>query len=311
MGNVSRVMVTGASGFIGRATVDAALQAGLEVVAVQRSPGRDRDRVSYVSADLTLPNAVSVLTKAMQNCDAVIHLAAAMSGGADQHRTLTINGTQALLAAMEQSGVRHLTLASSIAVFDTMQVPVGQDLTAECPLVNPDSPRDPYSGAKVAQEALVRTARLESLAVIRPGIVYDAEHLWNAHLGVGLGPILFRIGDTSPLPMCHVTRCAAALVEATLRKSGETTVLLDAQLPTRGDVVDALKQTGWPLMVFPFPWQVLWAIARAMTPIERKLPGLLRRPILRQRLVPMGLRFAPPSFADALPNPAPDWGGTS
>ena len=37
MGDVTRVAITGASGFIGRATVAAAVKAGLEVVAVQRS----------------------------------------------------------------------------------------------------------------------------------------------------------------------------------------------------------------------------------------------------------------------------------
>lgn len=46
MGAVTRILITGASGFIGRATVDAALGAGLEVVAVQRRAETDRTDVT-------------------------------------------------------------------------------------------------------------------------------------------------------------------------------------------------------------------------------------------------------------------------
>jgi nucleoside-diphosphate-sugar epimerase len=308
---MKRILITGASGFIGRATVRAAREAGLDVVAVQRGTGQELAGVTYVSTDLTVQDALPVLVTALKDCDAVIHLAAAMSGDPEDHKHLTIGGTKRLIEAMRQAGIRHLTLASSIAVFDTSQVPIGGDLTDECPLENPAMSRDAYSGAKVRQESLARAARLDSLAVLRPGIVYDADHLWNAHLGVGIGPILLRIGGEDQLPMCHVDRCAAALVHATVKTVNDTFTVLDPTLPTRGEVIAALRRSGWPTLVIAFPWQILWWISRVLRPFSAKLPGLLRENVLRQRGLPMGNHLKKPFGADVLPNPAPVWGAAN
>jgi nucleoside-diphosphate-sugar epimerase len=251
------------------------------------------------------------LVTALTDCDAVIHLAAAMSGDPEDHKHLTIGGTKRLIEAMRQAGIQHLTLASSIAVFDTSQVPIGGDLTDDCPLENPAMSRDAYSGAKVRQENVARAARLDSLAILRPGNVYDTTQLWNAHLGVGLGPILLRIGGDDPLPMCHVDRCAAALVRATVRKVNNTFTVLDPALPTRGQVITALRRTGWPRLVVPVPWQVFWSCARLLRPVSTNLPGLLRENVLRQRVLPMGYRMKEPFGADILPDPSPDWGAVA
>lgn len=310
MGEVTRVLITGASGFIGRATVQAALDAGLEVVAVQRRAGEDRTDVTYVSADLTVRDSVDLLASAMTGCDAVIHLAAAMSGDATDHARLTVGGTKRVIEAMQKAGIGHLTMASSLAVYDTTQVPIGDAVTETTPLVAPAKARDVYSAAKVGQETLARAAELCSVAILRPGIVYDADHLWNAHLGVGLGPVLFQAGATDPLPMCHVKRCAAALVQASVHQIDDTFTLVDPMLPTRGAVVSALQQTGWPKLVLPLPCQVLWAGARMLSPAASFLPGLLRAPVLRQRLMPITYAFNPPSDL-ALPDPSPNWGDTT
>lgn len=306
MGAVKRVLITGASGFVGRATVAAALEAGLEVVAVQRSPGRNRTGVTYVSTDLTVRDSITDLATAMAGCDAVIHLAAAMSGDPKDHARLTLGGTEHVIAAMTQAGVDHLTLASSLAVYDTSKVPIGGTLTDTTPLVAGDTWRDAYSDGKARQETLARAADGISLSVVRPGIVHDADHLWNAHLGIGLGPSLVRAGTDDPLPMCHVQRCAAALVQATVHRLRATMTLVDPGLPTRGQVIAKLQESGWPKQVLPLPTGLLWTLARMLGPIAPRLPGLLRAPVLRQRLMPMSYRFHLPEGLD-LPDPAPVW----
>ena len=306
MGAVKRVLITGASGFIGSATVDAALDAGLEVVAAQRRIGANRTGVTYVSVDLTVRDSVDLLVSAMTGCDAVIHLAAAMSGDAKDHARLTLAGTEHVIAAMKKAGIGHLTLASSLAVYDTSKVAIGAALTDATPLVTTDSPRDAYSDAKAQQETLVSKAGFESVTVVRPGIVYDTDRLWNAHLGVGAGPALFRAASGDPLPMCHVQRCAAALVQATAHLLRDTITLVDPSLPTRGQVIAKLQESGWPKLVLPLPLGFLWTLARVLTPLAPRLPGLLRAPVLRQRLMPMTYKFDLPSGI-TLPDPSPAW----
>lgn len=301
MGDVKRVAITGASGFIGRATVAAALQAGLEVVAVQRSAVALGAGVTPVAIDLGSDAAVPALVGALDRVDAVIHLAAAMSGDAREHARLTIGGTARLTRAMAEAGTRRLILASSIAVFDTSHVPIGGKLTDDCPLVTPEAPRDAYSGAKVAQENLAKAADLDSLAILRPGIVYDADHLWNAHLGMGVGPVLFRIGGDDPLPMCHVDHCAAALVQATMQQVACASVVIDRNLPTRGEVIDVLRRSGWPKMVVPVSWRAVSGLAKGLRKQRNTLPGLLREEVLRQRILPMRYDFTRPDWTNALP----------
>lgn len=310
MGAVTRILITGASGFIGRATVDAALGAGLEVVAVQRRAETDRTDVTYVSADLTVRDSVEVLASAMVGCDAVIHLAAAMSGDANDHSRLTIAGTEHVIAAMTRVGVSHLTLVSSLAVYDTSKVAIGAELTDTTPVVTTDTLRDTYSDAKAKQEALALNAGFTSMTVLRPGIVYDAHHLWNAHLGAAVGPLLFSAAASDPLPMCHVQRCAAACVQTTVQRVHDTITLVDPKLPTRRQVIAALQENGWPKLVLPWPWRIVATAARVLGPVSSKLPGLLRPPVLRQRLLPMTYRFHPPTGLD-LPDPAPAWEAAS
>jgi nucleoside-diphosphate-sugar epimerase len=311
MGEVTRVLITGASGFIGRATVAAALKAGLEVIAVQRTAKESGTDVTYVSTDLTVRTAITTLVDALAGCDAVIHLAAAMSGDPMDHKRLTLGGTEHVIDAMKQAGTRHLTLASSIAVFDVSNVAVGGTLTDDCPLESPTLARDTYSGAKVRQEQIAKSAQIPSLAILRPGIVYDDTHLWNAHLGVAVGPVLFRFQADDLLPMCHVDRCAAALVQATVDQVNDTYTVLDPELPPRHAVISTLRQTGWPKIVAPLPWRTVWMAARVLRPISTKLPGLLRENVLRQRGLPLAHKMKAPIGVETLPNPAPDWGASA
>lgn len=71
---MSRIAVTGADGFPGRATVAAVQRAGHDVIRVSRAPdGSQGSR----GADLRDPLAVGGL---LEGVDVVIHLAAAKSG---------------------------------------------------------------------------------------------------------------------------------------------------------------------------------------------------------------------------------------
>ncbi|MCL3881775.1 NAD(P)-dependent oxidoreductase [Marivita sp. GX14005] len=310
MGDVKRLLITGASGFIGSRTVAAAMVVGCEVVAVQRMVGESRQHISHAPIDLTAPDARERLTEAMAGCDAVIHLAAAMSNDAAAHESLTLGSTRALLGAMEDAHVGHLTLASSIAVFDTARIPPGGALSDDCPLVDPVFPRDAYSGAKLAQENMARAAPLDSLAILRPGIVYDTGRLMNAHLGPAVGPALLRYGANDRLPMCHVDRCAAALVQAALARTSGCYAVLDRVLPTRDQVISNMQKDGWPRIVFPLPWQLLRG-AGMVAGLWKARPGLLRKDVLRHRAVPMRFRMTTPAASRDWPNPAPDWGGRS
>ena len=118
--------------------------------------------------------------------------------------------------------------------------------------------------------------------------MYSDTRLWNAHLGIGVGPVLFSFPKHTALPMCSVTHLAQTIIDETQHPSGGAHLVVDPELPSRGIVIDQLRQTGWPKMVLPFPWGALRLAASAISPIDKKLPGLLRGRVLEQRMYPMG-----------------------
>ena len=75
---MTRVLVTGASGRLGRAVISLLVAGGFEVRAASRTARASRDGVRWVVADVTTGDG---LAEAVAGMDAVVHLATAGSGG--------------------------------------------------------------------------------------------------------------------------------------------------------------------------------------------------------------------------------------
>ena len=115
---MSTILVTGASGFVGRHLVPSLVAAGHDVIALVRTPtsgemvlGRlssdQRAQVETRIGDVTRP---ATLAPAMAGVDAVVHLVAIprdFNGGADL-RLVNTEGTRSVVAAMKEAGVRRL-----------------------------------------------------------------------------------------------------------------------------------------------------------------------------------------------------------
>lgn len=289
MGAVSRIVITGATGFIGHAAVVEARKRGLHVVAVLRGAGPDgwaQDAgITLCPFDLTQPG--KALAKAMQGADAVIHAAGHLHDTPEQAERLT----RAVLRAMQEARVPQLVLVSSLSVYDTMALPIGGTLTEDCPLEQEAQARDGYVLAKLVQERLCGDAAAAqgfALWRLRPGAVFGPGRVWNAHIGPALGPAVVRLGGAGQVPLCHVTRCGWALVQAAVTPGSGALNILDDDLPTRARFIRSLRRAGWPRAVVPLPWQAVLPLARILKRLHVPgLPGLLREPVLRARITPL------------------------
>lgn len=300
MGKVTRILITGAAGFVGRACVAEARLQGLDVVAVVRgnAPGdwAADPGITAIRADLAMPDSVDILRHAMPGVTAVIHAAAHLGGDAAQHGADTLNATAHV---MQATGQARLVLVSSIAVYDTMRLSPGDALTESTPLENPDQARDAYTAAKLRQEALCQ--KVGSLWIMRPGAIYGPGRTWHALNGFWAGKLHVQIGSEGHLPLCHVDHVARALVQAALTDPGGQQVLnvIDDDLPTRAQLLRAHKRlTGWPRLSLTVPYRVWLIMARMLKPLGDARPGLLREPILRARLMP--LRYPNTALRNAL-----------
>ena len=165
------VLVTGATGFIGRRLV-ARLRAGTRLVRALVLPGEPvpaswDDGVEVARGDIADPRAVAA---AAQGVRGAIHLAALVAewGAEAEFERVTVGGTRNVLAALP-AGAR-LVLASSVVVYgDALQ-------RDECDEAHPlGRPLGPYGRSKQAQERLAVAAMAERpVVIVRPGNVYGA-----------------------------------------------------------------------------------------------------------------------------------------
>jgi uronate dehydrogenase len=141
----SPVLVTGASGLIGRMIRPRLVDLGWELHCLDRRPNGDEDVMSIDVLDTEALDAATV------GCGAVIHLAG-IPGEAPLAQILEANvqGTQAVLDAALRRGIRRVILASSNHAVGMWERSPDEDLQVD---IRP-RPDTFYGVAKVAAEAL-------------------------------------------------------------------------------------------------------------------------------------------------------------
>ncbi|HEY1133089.1 MAG TPA: NAD(P)-dependent oxidoreductase [Nocardioides sp.] len=155
-----RVLVTGAAGSIGQVVVAGLLDAGHEVVGLDRSPAPTGWTVPWHTTDCADPEDVAAVfaEQAAEGApvEAVVHLAGHPGEGGlvDSVTSHTVT-TAALLEAMLVHRVDRIVYASSNhAVGGTPHAPYGP--AAPLPVGTPPRPDTYYGLAKVAAEALLQ-----------------------------------------------------------------------------------------------------------------------------------------------------------
>jgi nucleoside-diphosphate-sugar epimerase len=195
-----KILVTGASGMLGRAVALALLARGDEVTVTQRRPaGLD---CREIRGDIADPG---IAGRATTGQDAIVHLAAKVDvvGRWPEYARANIDGTRSLLAAARRSGVTRLVNVSSPSVAHSGAPLIGAGAEA----ADPASTRGNYSRSKALAEQLALAADSADLAVlcIRPHLV------WGPGDTQLIGPILAR-ARAGRLPIIGT---GAALVDTT------------------------------------------------------------------------------------------------
>jgi nucleoside-diphosphate-sugar epimerase len=172
-----RVLVTGATGFIGSHVVEELLAAGHEPVALARRTSDVRFLrslgVPIRYGDITDPGA---LVPALEGCAAVVH-AAAVAEGAGRRRDFeptNVEGTKNVVEAASRRGVRRVVHISSAAVYARHQRATVLDETEMALSAAP--PRwDHYTRTKLAAERLALAAHrpgFTEVTCVRPGFSF-------------------------------------------------------------------------------------------------------------------------------------------
>ncbi|TFC50460.1 NAD-dependent epimerase/dehydratase family protein [Cryobacterium sp. TMT1-21] len=196
-----RVLVTGASGFLGRAVAAEIAAAGHEVRTFQRRasgvPG-----VADVLGSVTAPDEVG---RAAAGMDAVVHLAAKVSlaGRPADFEAVNVGGTRTLLAAATDAGATRFVFVSSPSVAHAGASIVGSGADP----ADPSRARGHYARTKAQAELLALGADSASLHVVavRPHLVW----------GPGDTQLVARIVDRARRGRLPLLGHGAALIDTT------------------------------------------------------------------------------------------------
>jgi nucleoside-diphosphate-sugar epimerase len=167
-----KVLVTGASGFLGAAVCTGLLERGHTVSALARRPGSVHEDVEELKGNLTDGEGLRTALAAARP-EAVVHLAAEIASQRDEAkiREVNVHGTARLVEACGTVDSPKFVFASTVVTGEAG----GEVLTEDSEL-----PVDtPYGRSKQEGEHLLRESGLPSV-VIRPGHVYGPGG-WYEH----------------------------------------------------------------------------------------------------------------------------------
>jgi nucleoside-diphosphate-sugar epimerase len=180
-----RVLVTGATGFIGGRVAE---RLALEETAVVTGIGRNLDKATYLAGQgVHLEQAdiqdMARMAQLMAGQDVIIHAAAWMGDGPpEQAYDLNVTATGDLVKLAGEVCVDRFVLVSSMVIYGdpprTGQIDESYSLDTSQP--------DPYSYTKAlgeeAARAAAQTANL-ALAIVRPTMVYGPRsHIWTLRM---------------------------------------------------------------------------------------------------------------------------------
>ncbi len=162
------VLVTGATGFIGKYLVEELIKHDYKVRILTRKKTNIFDKeVEVTVGDITKPETLNI---AFNNIDAVFHNAAyAMDWGKkNEMYNINVEGTKNIAKICEKKGVNRVILTSSAGVYG---FPNTDDLITE------DSQKNPYNyyqKSKLLSENVLRNTNKLIVSIIRPPLVFGA-----------------------------------------------------------------------------------------------------------------------------------------
>jgi len=203
-----RVLVTGATGFIGSEVTRQLVALGMRPRVMVRRPTRaamfDDLDVEAVFGDLTVPDTI---VDAAAGCDAIIHLGGRAVFEPARHLEPTfVEGTRVLAEAAEAAGARRFVFGSSLLVHRPSFEPIVAETNAD--------PTIDYGRVKLQMEQELAARPGLSVASIRLPHVYGAGDQLFANVRRGVMAVPGR--TSPPFSHLHVHDAARVLIAAAL-----------------------------------------------------------------------------------------------
>ena len=284
-----KVVVTGATGFIGGALARRLADAGEDVRGLVRPGGGRRPLPAGVlpaRGDITDRAA---LIAAFDGAEVVYHCAGLVAdwGPWAAFRDANIRGTESVMSAARAARVRRVVHMSSVSVYG---FPGGSELDEDTAFV--PRPADPYVTSKAAAEAIARDAQGPDLevAIVRPAGVYGpGDTTTSAPLldALAAGRFVLVDGGRHRMAPIHVDNLVDLVLRAGSRAeaAGEAFNAVDDGHVTWRDYIGWMcAALGCPMPRLSLPHALAWPLAGLVEDVARLTRRRAAPPVTRYRV---------------------------
>src|ERR1700687_5230725 len=276
----AKVLVTGATGLIGRNLVRRLMAKGERVrIFVRRQPPAEfmnDGNIEVFLGDLGDPAAVD---RAVAGTEIVYHVGATMKGGAFDHERGTVCGTKNVVESVLRHGVDRLVYVSSLSCLHAAASGRGDIVTEDWPVEPSPAKRGAYTQAKTEAEKIVCDAvrdRGLRAVLLRPGRVFGpGMTLLTPEVARRMGNFFIILGDgTHELPLVYVDDVVNAIVLAAENSKFDGSVfhIVDETHITQNQLVhDYILKNARNAKVIHLPLTFLYILAAGLEVLSKVL----------------------------------------
>lgn len=176
------VLITGASGFVGR-SLATRISTHSRVKALGRSSSSATCWDSFIQHDIgnddKLPEEACRGVKTVYHLASKAHALSEKIGEAEGYHDVIVGGTEKIVRAAEEASVKRFIYMSSIKAMGEGVVIGHQDMPISESAA--EVPQTPYGEAKLSAEQIVMNSRIPHVVVLRPVMIYGPEQKGNLH----------------------------------------------------------------------------------------------------------------------------------